>query len=112
MLELELELACANVNTFLSHFHLLMSRSSPPQVKVLRSISPLKMDDVILGQYQGDPNGEGEAKDGYLDDPTVPKGSITPIFAMAALRINNEQWDGELRERERKEEWREGERER
>ena len=59
------------------------------------------MDDVILGQYEGDPKGEGEAKDGYRDDPTVPKGSITPTFAMAALRINNERWDGMLRERER-----------
>ena len=67
---------------------------------MLRSIAPLKMEDVILGQYQGDPNGEGEAKDGYLDDPTVPKGSITPTFAMAALHIKNERWDGTLRERE------------
>ncbi len=31
---------------------------------------------------------------GYLDDPTVPKGSVTPTYAAAVLRINNERWDG------------------
>jgi len=29
---------------------------------------------------------------GYLDDPTVPAGSVTPTFAAAVLRINNERW--------------------
>lgn len=42
----------------------------------------------------GNPEGEGDAKDGYLDDPTVPKGSQTPTYAMAALYIKNERWDG------------------
>ncbi len=32
------------------------------------------MSDVVLGQYTGNPEGEGDAKQGYLDDPTVPKG--------------------------------------
>ena len=64
------------------------------QVKVLRSVAELTLDDVVLGQYVGDPNGEGDAKEGYLDDPTVPKGSKTPTYAMAVLRINNERWDG------------------
>ncbi len=65
-----------------------------PQVKVLRSISPITRDNIILGQYAGDPNGEGDAKLSYLDDETVPKGSITPTYAMAALFIKNERWDG------------------
>ncbi len=64
------------------------------QVKVLRSISPITRDNIILGQYAGDPNGEGDAKLSYLDDETVPKGSITPTYAMAALFIKNERWDG------------------
>jgi glucose-6-phosphate 1-dehydrogenase len=34
--------------------------------------------------------------EGYLDDPTVPKGSNTPTFAVAALYIKNERWDGGL----------------
>ncbi|KAK7793880.1 hypothetical protein R5R35_003565 [Gryllus longicercus] len=64
------------------------------KVKVLRFISELRLEDVVLGQYVGDPDGEGDAKLGYLDDPTVPRGSTTPTFAVAVLKINNERWDG------------------
>ena len=60
----------------------------------MKSISPLQLDDLILGQYVGDPNGTGEATQGYLDDPTVPKDSITPTFAMAKFDIRNERWEG------------------
>lgn len=64
------------------------------KVKVLKCIQALTLDDVVLGQYIGNPNGTGEEKEGYLDDPTVPAGSTTPTFAMAVLKINNERWDG------------------
>lgn len=64
------------------------------KVKVLKSIQSLTLDDMVLGQYVGDPNGAGEAKYGYLDDSTVPKGSKTPTYALAVLKINNERWDG------------------
>ncbi|XP_077995256.1 glucose-6-phosphate 1-dehydrogenase-like [Glandiceps talaboti] len=64
------------------------------KVKVLRCMPELKLEDVVLGQYVGDPEGKGDAKDGYLDDPTVPKGSVTPTFAAAVLYICNERWDG------------------
>ncbi|XP_012277151.1 glucose-6-phosphate 1-dehydrogenase isoform X2 [Orussus abietinus] len=65
------------------------------KVKVLRYIKELNLDDVVLGQYVGDPeSADPEAKLGYLDDPTVPKDSNTPTFAMAVLKINNERWDG------------------
>jgi glucose-6-phosphate 1-dehydrogenase len=64
------------------------------QVKVLRCISPLKLEDIVLGQYIGDPEGEGDAKLGYLDDLTVPEGSLTATYALAILKINNERWDG------------------
>ena len=64
------------------------------QVKVLRSVPELKLSEVVLGQYVGDPAGEGEAKTSYLDDKTVPAGSVTPTFATAVLHINNERWDG------------------
>src|SRR4029434_10959968 len=47
------------------------------QVKVLKSITPVSVSNVVLGQYVGDPEGKGDAKLGYLDDPTVPKGSCT-----------------------------------
>ena len=54
----------------------------------------MELSDVVLGQYEADPNGEGEAKEGYLDDPTVPQGSLTPTYAVAVLRIKNERWEG------------------
>nr|AAX45785.1 glucose-6-phosphate dehydrogenase isoform B [Ips typographus] len=64
------------------------------KVKVLKSVKTLTLNDVVLGQYVGNPEGEGEAKIGYLDDPTVPAGSVTPTYAAAVLRIDNERWDG------------------
>ncbi|XP_077460626.1 glucose-6-phosphate 1-dehydrogenase isoform X1 [Stigmatopora argus] len=64
------------------------------KVKVLKCINPVLMSDVVLGQYVGDPEGEGEAKLGYLDDPTVPKGSTQSTFVTAVLYVHNERWDG------------------
>jgi glucose-6-phosphate 1-dehydrogenase len=65
------------------------------KVKVLKCISPLSIDDVVLGQYVGNPEGTtDDAKLSYLEDPTVPKDSVTPTFATAVLRIHNERWDG------------------
>ncbi|KAJ9583411.1 hypothetical protein L9F63_022246, partial [Diploptera punctata] len=64
------------------------------KVKVLKCIPPLTVDDVVLGQYVGDAKAEGDAKLGYLDDPTVPNESTTPTYALAVLKINNERWDG------------------
>ncbi|XP_069544964.1 glucose-6-phosphate 1-dehydrogenase-like isoform X1 [Brachyistius frenatus] len=64
------------------------------KVKVLKCIAPVAVSDVVLGQYVGDPKGEGQSKLGYLDDPTVPKGSCTPTFATAVLYVQNERWDG------------------
>ena len=62
------------------------------KVKVLRSIPEIKLEDIVLGQYVGNPNGSGQEKLGYLDDPTVPAGSVTPTFACAVLKIKNEQF--------------------
>ncbi|POY69981.1 putative Glucose-6-phosphate dehydrogenase (NADP(+)) [Rhodotorula taiwanensis] len=59
------------------------------KVKVLRYIPEIKMDDVLLGQYVG--NGD---KPGYLDDETVPKGSICPTFAACVVHINSPRWEG------------------
>lgn len=61
---------------------------------MLRCIDAIDLKDVVLGQYVGDENGEGDAKLGYLDDPTVPKNSNTPTYALAVMYIKNERWDG------------------
>jgi len=61
------------------------------KVKLLKAIPPIELKDVVLGQYEADPKGK---EPGYLEDKTVPKGSVTPTFAAAVLRINNSRWRG------------------
>eukprot|EP01100_Stratorugosa_tubuloviscum_P002378 TRINITY_DN1553_c0_g1_i6.p1 TRINITY_DN1553_c0_g1~~TRINITY_DN1553_c0_g1_i6.p1 ORF type:complete len:574 (-),score=262.87 TRINITY_DN1553_c0_g1_i6:50-1693(-) len=61
------------------------------KVKLLRSVAQLKLEDVVVGQYGPS---KDQTKKGYLDDPTVPRGSITPTFATAVLHVNNARWAG------------------
>jgi len=61
------------------------------KVKVLRSIPEIKPEFVVTGQYIRDSTGKNE---GYKDDKTVPKDSVTPTFAQAVLWINNSRWAG------------------
>ncbi len=42
---------------------------------IATAVQTLKMDDIVLGQYGKSTDG---SKPGYLDDPTVPKGSNCP----------------------------------
>ncbi|KAF5181887.1 Glucose-6-phosphate 1-dehydrogenase [Thalictrum thalictroides] len=63
------------------------------KVKVLRSMRTLVLDDVVVGQYKGHTKG-AKSYPAYIDDPTVPQGSLTPTFAAAALFIDNARWDG------------------
>ncbi|RKO97325.1 hypothetical protein CXG81DRAFT_25947 [Caulochytrium protostelioides] len=63
------------------------------KVKVLRAISPLRQDDVLLGQYTAG-TVDGQSQPGYLDDDGVPNDSQTPTFAAAAFHIHNERWEG------------------
>ncbi|KAF8072377.1 G6PD2 [Scenedesmus sp. PABB004] len=59
------------------------------KVKVLRSMKVVGREDVVLGQYRA----RGR-RPGYLDDDTVPKGSLTPTFAAVSMFIANGRWDG------------------
>jgi glucose-6-phosphate 1-dehydrogenase len=61
------------------------------KVKVLHCIPPLRLEDVVLGQYVADDTGENP---GYLEDPTVPEGSVAPTYAMARFAVNNARWAG------------------
>ncbi|KAJ4710790.1 Glucose-6-phosphate 1-dehydrogenase [Melia azedarach] len=63
------------------------------KVKVLRSMRPLRLEDVVVGQYKSHTKG-GVTYPGYTDDKTVPNDSLTPTFAAAALFIDNARWDG------------------
>lgn len=78
------------------------------KVKVLRSMRQVSLDDVVLGQYRGRAGDEGRGGDGhapsttgasrslpgYLDDPTVPAGSLTPTFAACAVFLDSARWQG------------------
>ena len=73
---------------------MLMAQLFTLQVKVLKCIPDLKLEDMILGQYEGRMGACGDDGLGYQDDPTVPKDSKTATYVMAVLHINNERWDG------------------
>jgi len=60
------------------------------KVKVLRSMEPVKLENVVIGQYRANDNG----RPGYLDDETVPEGSRCETFAAIAMFINNARWEG------------------
>ena len=69
----------------------IQEKTSYWQVKVLKAIKPLDLDRVVLGQYTKSADGK---QPGYLDDQTVPKGSVTPTYAAAVFYVENERWDG------------------
>ncbi len=59
------------------------------KVKVLRYIPAITPDETLLGQYVAK-----DDKPGYLDDDTVPKGSICPTFAATVVHVNSPRWEG------------------
>lgn len=73
-------------------------RSMAPQdvtaakIGVLKAIQPISMEDVVLGQYVGNPDGGLAQRDGYLDDKTVPQDSKTSTFAGIVFKIDNSRW--------------------
>ncbi|CAH8467344.1 unnamed protein product [Schistosoma rodhaini] len=65
------------------------------KVRVLRSIEPLTIDDIVIGQYVADPNATNPpASLSYTDDPSVPKDSITPTYVCAVLYVKSDRWKG------------------
>lgn len=63
------------------------------KVKVLNSISPINLEDVVRGQYTaGDINGTRVL--GYLDEEGVPKNSQTETFVAMKLFIDSWRWQG------------------
>ncbi len=63
------------------------------KVKALRSIAPATLDDIVVGQYAA-ADYQNIPRKGYLDEPGIPAGSITPTYAAVALKIRNRRWDG------------------
>jgi len=63
------------------------------KAKVLRSIPPLKLEDLVIGQYRECVK-QGRRFPAYVEDKTVADDSITPTFAAARLEIDNPRWGG------------------
>ncbi len=63
------------------------------KVKALRSILPIKLQDIVLGQYQGRSTADAYFP-AYREEMGVPKDSVSPTFAAAVLNIRNRRWDG------------------
>ncbi len=63
------------------------------KVQLLKNISILKQEDVVVGQYS-DGELNGEKFEAYRDDPTVADDSLIPTYARVKLKINNERWRG------------------
>lgn len=59
------------------------------KVKLLKCIEPWKLENTVLGQYVTDGK-----EPGYLDDETVPRGSLCPTYACVVMKIKNTRWDG------------------
>ena len=50
------------------------------KVRLLKAIEPMKLENTVIGQYVGN-----DTQPGYLDDPSVPKDSLTATFAATIL---------------------------
>jgi glucose-6-phosphate 1-dehydrogenase len=63
------------------------------KVKVLHSVLPINISDVVLGQYAA---GQIDGKDvpAYRDEPGVAKDSQTETFVALRLNIENWRWHG------------------
>ncbi len=63
------------------------------KVKVLRSIAPIRAEDVVLGQYtEGELGGNGVR--GYRQEDGVRSDSKTPTFVALKMRVENWRWHG------------------
>ncbi|MEI6808745.1 MAG: glucose-6-phosphate dehydrogenase, partial [bacterium] len=63
------------------------------KVKVLRSILPLTLDNLVVGQY-GAGLVNGTRHHAFREEALVRRDSITPTYAACVLRVDNERWRG------------------
>ena len=50
------------------------------KVRLLKAIEPMTLETTVIGQYV-----KNDTQPGYLDDPSVPKDSLTATFAATIL---------------------------
>jgi glucose-6-phosphate 1-dehydrogenase len=68
------------------------------KVDLLAAIPPISTsspEELVLGQYTaGKEGGNGEEKQGYREDETVPDDSKTATFSMFKMEVDNDRWRG------------------
>ena len=60
------------------------------KVRLLRAIPPVGLDDIVTAQYSA----AGSSKPAYTQEPSVSADSLTPTYAAATVRIENDRWRG------------------
>jgi len=63
------------------------------KAKVLRSVRPIRAEDVVLGQYAAGKI-DGKPVPGYLEEPGIAPNSQTETFVALRLQIDNWRWNG------------------
>jgi glucose-6-phosphate 1-dehydrogenase len=61
------------------------------KLEALKAMRTLTMQDIIIGQYGRSVDG---TVPGYVEDETIPSGSITATYVMAVCYIDNDRWRG------------------
>jgi glucose-6-phosphate 1-dehydrogenase len=61
------------------------------KVRVLRSVRPLALEDLVVGQYRG-ADRDGRHHPGYVEEKYVSPASLTPTCAAAVLHLNRPRW--------------------
>lgn len=70
------------------------------KVKLLKNTRAIVLEDVVLGQYVGNPDSpDPRERLSYIDElimsnPNASKDSLQSTFAMTVLRIDNDRWSG------------------
>lgn len=63
------------------------------KVKVLRSIAPLTLNNLVIGQY-GSGLVNGTRRPAFREEALVRSDSITPTYTACVLSVDNERWRG------------------
>ena len=63
------------------------------KIKALKAIAPVRMDDVVFGQYTAG-RIDGKKVPGYREEPGVAPDSCTETFVALKLEIDNWRWQG------------------
>ncbi|MEI6563836.1 MAG: glucose-6-phosphate dehydrogenase [bacterium] len=61
------------------------------KVALLRAVSPLTLDRLVIGQYGSSLSGRQPA---YISEASVSPQSLTPTYAAALFQVNTPRWEG------------------